>query len=107
MSVNSAADSCIVKPKPSWPGDRPDSARYDIFWKYRLLPGRRSILGLTPEVNTVRELNGRWRGDSETVQQLTDGLQWIHSQLVIEGGVVRDASNGDETIYLLDKRLHF
>lgn len=88
-------------------GDRPDSARYDISWQYRLMPARRPAWGLTPELNTVLELNGRWRDDAETVHQLTAGLQWIHPQLVIEGGVVRDISNGDETIVLLSTRFHF
>lgn len=88
-------------------GDRPDSARYDISWQYRLMPARRPAWGLTPEVYTVLELNGRWRDNTETAHQLTAGLQWIHPQLVIEGGVVRDISNGDDTIILLSTRLHF
>lgn len=88
-------------------GDRPDSARYDLSWQYRLSPARRPAWGLVPELNTVLELNGRWQQEDDVVHQVTAGLQWIHPRLVLEGGVVRDISNGDETLILLSTRLHF
>lgn len=88
-------------------GDRPDSARYDLSWQYRLSPVRRPAWGLTPELNSVLELNGRWQENEDVVHQATVGLQWIHPRLVLEGGFVRDISNGDESLILLSTRLHF
>lgn len=87
--------------------DRRDRARYDLSWQYRLGPARRPAWGLAPELNSVLELNGRWQQDEEVVHQATVGLQWIHPRLVLEGGIVRDISNGDETLILLSTRLHF
>lgn len=88
-------------------GERPDSARYDLSWQYRLGPARRPAWGLVPELYSVLELNGRWQEDEDVVHQATVGLQWIHPRLVLEGGIVRDISNGDETLVLLSTRLHF
>ena len=88
-------------------GERRDSARYDLSWQYRLGPARRPDWGLAPELNSVLELNGRWQEDEDVVHQATVGLQWIHPRLVLEGGIVRDISNGDETLVLLSTRLHF
>ena len=88
-------------------GDRPDSARYDLSWQYRLSPTIRPSWGLSPELNSVLELNGRWQEDDDVVHQATVGLQWIHPRLVLEGGIVRDISNGDERLILLSTRLHF
>jgi hypothetical protein len=87
--------------------DRPDSARYDISWQYRLRPAKRPDWGLVPELNTVLELNARWREDEDTVHQVTAGLQWIHPRMVLDGGIARDISNGDETRVLLSTRFHF
>jgi hypothetical protein len=87
--------------------DRLDSARYDISWQYRLRPTRRPAWGLVPELNTVLELNGRWLEDEDIVHQLTTGLQWIHPQWVLEGGMARDIRNGNETRLILSTRFHF
>ncbi len=87
--------------------DRPDSAQYDISWQYRLHPARRPDWGLVPELNTVLELNGRWLESDTVVHQYTVGLQWIHRRLVLEGGVVRGFSNGNQSILLLSTRFHF
>lgn len=87
--------------------DRLDSARYDISWQYRLHPVKRPAWGLAPELNSVLELNGRWLEDEDVVHQVTVGLQWIHPRLVLEGGVVRDISNGSESRVLLSTRFHF
>ena len=87
--------------------DRLDSARYDISWQYRLRPTRRPAWGLVPELNTVLELNGRWLENEDIVHQLTTGLQWIHPQWVLEGGMARDISNGNETRLILSTRYHF
>jgi hypothetical protein len=87
--------------------DRLDSARYDISWQYRLRPSRRPAWGLVPELNTVLELNGRWLEDEDVVHQLTTGLQWIHPQWVLEGGMARDIRNGNETRLILSTRFHF
>lgn len=53
------------------------------------------------------QLNGRWLEDDDTVRQLTAGIQWINPQLVLEGGIAHDISNGSETRLLLSTRLHF
>lgn len=88
-------------------GDRLDDARYDLSWQYRLSPARRPAWGLTPELNSVLELNGRWQEDEDMVHQVTVGLQWVHPRVVLESGIVRDISNGDETLILLSTRFHY
>ena len=86
---------------------RPDSARYDVSWQYRLLPGKRPDWGLPRELNSVLELNGRWLENEDIVHQLTVGMQWIDPAWVIEGGFVEDIDNGDESRIILGTRFHF
>lgn len=87
-------------------GDRNDSGRYDVSWQYRLSPKERPEWGLPAELNTVLELNGRWTEGSRMSHQVTAGLQWIHQQLVLEGGIVRDLNNVRRWHYLLSVRFH-
>ncbi len=88
-------------------GDRPDAARYDLSWQYRLHPERYPEWGLSREWHGVIELNGRWRDGEDVVHQATVGLQWVHPRAVLEGGFARDISNGSEELLLLSTRFHF
>jgi hypothetical protein len=87
--------------------DRIDTARYDLSWQYRLSPANRPDWGLPAELYGVLELNGRWLDDEDVIHQVTAGLQWIHQKLVIEGGIVKDIRNGDESRVILGTRFHF
>lgn len=87
--------------------NRPDSGRYDLSWQYRLSPSIRPDWGLPTEVNTVLELNGRWKEGNNTAHQLTLGLQRIHPKYVVEGGIAQDLNNSEETRYLVSFRTHF
>jgi hypothetical protein len=87
--------------------NRPDSGRYDISWQYRLSPVEHPDWGISTELNTVLELNGRWNEGNTVTQQFTAGLQWIHKKIVIDGGVVKDLNNAYETRYLISTRFHF
>ncbi|RKZ79573.1 MAG: hypothetical protein DRQ35_03975, partial [Gammaproteobacteria bacterium] len=49
---------------------RVDSARYDLSWQYRLSPVEYPDWGITQEINSVLELNGRWNEGSTMTQQL-------------------------------------
>lgn len=88
-------------------GSRADSALYDISWQYRLYPVEYPDWGLSQEINTILELNGRWNQGNNMTHQITAGLQWIHQKLVIEGGIVKDINNDKETRYILSTRFHF
>lgn len=87
--------------------ERPSSGRYDVSWQYRLSPCNRPDWGIPPELNSVLELNGRWQENDGTVHQITAGLQWVHQQWVIEGGIVQDFSVTKDWHYLLSTRFHF
>jgi hypothetical protein len=87
--------------------NRPDSGRYDISWQYRLSPVEHPDWGISTELNTVLELNGRWNEGNSVTQQITAGLQWVHKKTVIDGGVVQDLNNAHETRYLISTRFHF
>lgn len=87
--------------------DRPASGRYDVSWQYRLSPANRPDWGIPPEFNSVLELNGRWRESDGTVHQITAGLQWLHQQWAIEGGIVQDLNATKDWHYLLSTRFHF
>lgn len=87
-------------------GNRLDGGRYDISWQYRLSPTERPDWGLTQELNTVLELNGRWLEDSNITHQVTVGLQSVHQKLVVEGGVVRELNNSKEIRLLFSIRIH-
>ncbi|RTZ58301.1 MAG: hypothetical protein DSZ32_07225 [Gammaproteobacteria bacterium] len=86
---------------------RPDGGRYDLSWQYRLAPAVRPDWGVPAEVNSVVEVNGRWREGANTTHQITLGLQWIHQRWVLEGGFVQDLNNAEETRYLISTRWHF
>jgi hypothetical protein len=87
--------------------NRSDSGRYDVSWQYRLSPVEHPDWGISTELNTVLELNGRWSEGNTVTQQFTAGLQWIHKKIVIDGGVVQDLNNAHETRYLISTRFHF
>lgn len=87
--------------------NRPDTGRYDISWQYRLAPNQRPDWGIAPEIYSVLEFNGRWREGQSTTHQVTTGLQWVHQQWVVEGGVAKDINNKHELRYILSTRFHF
>ncbi len=90
---------------------RPDAARYDVSWQYRLLPTERPDWGIAKELNSVLEINGRWKQGDKLIHQATAGLQWIDQKWVLEAGVTRDLNAGKrrnkELRYVLSTRLHF
>ena len=86
---------------------RLDAANYDISWQYRLSPNVRDDWGITQELNSVVELNGRWVEGKSITHQVTLGLQWIHAMWVLEGGVVKDLNQAKEERLLLSVRFHF
>jgi hypothetical protein len=86
---------------------RLDGANYDISWQYRLFPSVRDDWGITQELNSVLELNGRWVEGNKITHQVTLGLQWIHATWVLEGGVVKDLNQAKEERFLLSVRFHF
>ena len=86
---------------------RLDSGSYDVSWQYRLFPPIRDDWGISQELNSVVELNGRWFEGTTITHQLTLGLQWIHANWVLEGGFVKDLNNAKEERYLLSVRFHF
>lgn len=88
-------------------GDAGDTARYDASWQYRLSPAIRSGWGISPELYSVLELNGRWQDGSSMLHQVTAGLQWIHRRWVLEGGVYRDLNRPEDTSLIISTRLHF
>jgi hypothetical protein len=87
--------------------NRFDTGRYDLSWQYRLTPIEYPEWGVKHQINSVLELNGRWREGMTITQQLTVGLQWIHQKWVFEGGVVKELNNADEMRYLISTRFHF
>ncbi len=92
-------------------GKRQDAGRYDVSWQYRLSPAERPDWGIAKELNSVLELNGRWKQGANTVHQATAGLQWIDQKWVLEGGITQDlnqiGNNKKERRYLLSARFHF
>lgn len=87
--------------------DRPDSAQYDLSFQYRLSPVQYPDWGISAEWDAVIELNGRWQEGDTMVHQVTGGLQWIHRNWVLEGGVVQDLNGPEATRAILSLRLHF
>ncbi len=85
---------------------RPDAARYDVSWQYRLTPAEYPEWGLTSEWDVVLELGGRYEQGNETIHQATAGLQWIHRKWVLEGGVIRKLNGPRDTLGLLSLRWH-
>ena len=90
---------------------RADAARYDVSWQYRLLPAERPDWGIAKELNSVLEINGRWKQGDKLIHQATAGLQWIDQKWVLEAGVTQDLNEGKsankELRYLLSARFHF
>ncbi len=86
--------------------DRPDAARYDVSWQYRLTPAEYPDWGIGAEWDLVAELGGRWRENQSTVHQITFGVQWISQRWVLEGGVIWDLNDPHHTSLLLSTRLH-
>ncbi len=86
---------------------RVDKGRYDISWQHRLSPSEMPDWGLPKQVNSILELNGRWTEGNNMTHQVTAGLQWIHQDLVLEGGIAKDINNAKETRYILSTRFHF
>lgn len=86
--------------------DRPASGRYDVSWQYRLSPANRPDWGIPRELNSVLELNGRWKENDNTgtLHQITTGLQWVHRRWVIEGGIIQDLNATKDWHYLLSCR---
>jgi len=86
---------------------RLNSAKYDISWQYRLYPTQRPTWGFSQEINTILELNGRYKEGDKITHQVTAGLQLIDQTWVLEGGIVKDINNAKELRYLLSVRFHF
>jgi len=87
--------------------DRPDRARYDVSWQYRLTPAEYPDWGVGSEWDGVLELGGRYTEGRSVVHQATAGLQWIHQGWVLEGGVTRDLNGPRDTRFLVSVRIHF
>lgn len=87
--------------------NRIDSGHYDLSWQYRLLPSEPQDWGLSKELNSVLELNGRWREGNSITHQVTAGFQWISPKWVFEGGITKAINNNNELRYLLSTRFHF
>ena len=87
--------------------NRADSGRYDISWQYRLSPAVYPDWGITSELNTVTELNGRWQEGNEITHQVTLGLQLVNPTWVIEGGLVKSLNNHHDLSVMLSTRFHF
>lgn len=87
--------------------DRSDEARYDLSVQYRLIPAQYPDWGLGAEWVTVIELNGRWQKGEAMVHQVTGGLQWIHRNWVLEGGLVQDLNGPHDDRIILGIRVHF
>ena len=87
--------------------NRPDSGRYDASWQYRLSPSLHPEWGIASELNTVAELNGRWKEGSGIIHQVTIGLQLVNPRWVIEGGIIKDINNVNDLSIILSTRFHF
>ncbi len=86
---------------------RLNSGRYDISWQHRLFPAKRPLWGLSQEINSVLEFNGRYKQGNKITHQVTLGIQSIHKIWVLEGGIVKDMNNKKELQYILSVRIHF
>jgi hypothetical protein len=88
-------------------GERLDNGRYDLSWQHRLLPKVRPDWGFSTEINSVIELNGRWKESNSTTHQLTLGLQKVYKTWVLESGVTKDINKNHDVSYLLSTRFNF
>jgi hypothetical protein len=87
--------------------DRLDSGRYDLSWQYRISPNTLPELGISDEIYTVFELNGRWNEGNTISQQITTGLTWVRPKWILEGGIVKELNNQQDTHLVISTRFHF
>ena len=88
-------------------GNRADSGRYDFSWQYRLLPKQHADWGISDELFSVVELNGRWQPLNGMTRQITLGLQWVKTSWVLETALVRNINHPKKDQFLLGTRFHF
>ncbi len=86
---------------------RIDSGRYDISWQYRINPKVLPDWGISDEIYSVLEFNGRWKQDNTINQQVTFGLSWIKPKWVIEGGLIKEVNFKKDMHLVLSTRIHF
>jgi hypothetical protein len=87
--------------------NRLNSGKYDISWQHRLFPTVRPDWGLSYEINSIVELNGRYMQGNSITHQVTFGAQLINQRWVLEGGVVKDLNNANDTNYIVSFRYNF
>jgi len=88
-------------------GNRADSGRYDFSWQYRLLPKQHADWGISDELFSVVELNGRWQPLNGMTRQITLGLQWVKPTWVLEAAMVRNINHHQPDQYIVSTRFHF
>jgi len=52
------------------------------------------------------EYNGRYKEGNQLVHQATTGLQWVHPQWVLEGGISQNINASHDRLYLMSLRIH-
>jgi len=87
--------------------NRLNSGKYDISWQHRLFPVVRPDWGLSYEINSIVELNGRYMQGNSITHQVTLGVQLINPRWVLEGGIVKDINNAHDTNYIASFRYNF
>ena len=87
--------------------NRPDQARYDLAWQYRLSPAEYPEWGSGSEWDLDLELGSRWQRGGKMVHQATLGIQSIRARWVLEGALVRDLNASRDTRYILSVRFHY
>ncbi len=88
-------------------GKQADSGRYDFSWQYRLLPKQHADWGISDELFSVVEFNGRWQPLNGMTRQITLGLQWVNASWVVEGAMVRNINHHQPDQYIVSTRFHF
>ncbi len=86
---------------------RKDKGRADLSWQYRLFPQKRLDWGISSELNSIVEFNGRWVERNKMTQKITLGWQWINKKWVLEGGISKAINNQSNLQYILSTRFHF
>jgi len=87
-------------------GRSPSRSQYDISYQFRLTPKVYPEIGLSPELYSVMEYNGRWLEGHPMVHQITLGLQWVHATWVLEGGIIQDINDPHDTRIIISTRIH-
>lgn len=64
-------------------------------------------MGFSQEINSVLELNGRYKEGNKITHQVTTGLQLINKDWVLKGGGAKDINNNKELRYIVSVRFHF